>query len=177
MATSAHTEVPSGGRPPFPPFQKDTFASQLLWFAIAFIALYLLIAKIAIPQLGGIVDARRNRIAGDLAEAARRKKESDAALAAYEQALTDARNRAQVVANEARERLNAESEKTRHALEAKLNAKLAEAEGSIVATRNAAMANVHGIAAEAAAAIVQRLTGALPSGASVETAVADALKR
>jgi F-type H+-transporting ATPase subunit b len=177
MATSAHTEVPSGGRPPFPPFQKDTFASQLFWFAISFIALYLLISKIAIPQLAGIADARRDRIAGDLAEAARRKKESDAALAAYEQALTDARNRAQDVANEARNRLNAESEKTRHALEAKLNAKLAEAERSIVATRNAAMANVHGIAAEAAAAIVQRLTGIVPSGAAVESAVADALKR
>ena len=78
--------------------------------------------------------------------------------------LADARNRAQAVANETRERLNAESEKARHALEAKLNVKLADAEKTIVATKTAAMSNVHGIAAEAAAAIVQRLTGVAPSG-------------
>ena len=36
MATSAHTEAPGGGhKGPFPPFQFDTFASQILWFAIA----------------------------------------------------------------------------------------------------------------------------------------------
>ena len=39
MATQAHTEhteVPHKGG--FPPFAKDTFASQLLWLAIAFVA-------------------------------------------------------------------------------------------------------------------------------------------
>jgi F-type H+-transporting ATPase subunit b len=176
MATSAHTEVPGGGRGPFPPFQKDTFASQLLWLAIAFVALYAIMAKVALPRLGGIMAARRDRIADDLAEAARRKDQSDAALAAYEKMLVEARNRAQAVANETLERLNAESEKSRHALEAKLNVKLADAEKSILATKTAAMANVRGIAVEAAAAIVQRLMGLTPSSKAVEDAVGDALK-
>jgi F-type H+-transporting ATPase subunit b len=161
----------------FPPFDRETFASQLVWFAIFFIALYVLIAKFAQPRLAGILAARTSRIDDDLAEAERSKKQSDAALAAYEQGLADARNRAQGVANETRERLNAESDKSKHALEAKLNIKLAEAEKTIIATKSAAMTNVHGIAAEAAAAIVQRLTGIAPSGSAVEDAVASALKR
>jgi len=161
----------------FPPFDRETFASQLVWFAIFFFALYVMIAKFAQPRLAEILAARSNRIADDLAEAERNKKQSDAALAAYEQGLADASNRAQAVANETRERLNAESDKARHALEAKLNANLAEAEKTIVATKTTAMTNVHGIAAEAAAAIVQRLTGIAPSGAAVEDAVASALKR
>ena len=177
MATSAHTELPADGKKAFPPFAQETFVSQLLWLAIAFIALYAIIAKLAIPQLGGILEARRKRIADDLAEAAGHRKKSDAALAAYEKSLADARNRAHAVANETRDRLNAESEKSRHAVEAKLNLKLADAEKTIVATKTAAMLNVRGIATEAAAAIVQRLTGMPPASSAVEAAVADALKR
>ena len=175
MAQNAHTEVPPKGN--FPPFQKETFASQLFWLAIVFIALYLLMANVALPRLGGILAARQKRIADDLAEAADQKKQSDAALAAYEQGLADARNRAQSAANQTRERLNAESEKARHALEAKLNIKLAAAEKTIAATKTAAMANVRGIATETAGAIVQRLTGITPVSSAVAAAVAGALKR
>jgi len=177
MATNAHTEVPGGGKPQFPPFNKETFASQLVWFAIFFIALYLIIARLAIPRIGGIVKARSDRIAGDLAEANRLKEQSDAALKAYEKSLADARGRAQALANETRERLNAEADQARRKLEAALNIKLAEAEKTIAATKTAAMANVRGIAIETAGAIVERLIGAAPAGSAVEAAVADVLKR
>jgi F-type H+-transporting ATPase subunit b len=177
MATNAHTEHPGGGKPQFPPFNKETFASQLVWFAIFFIALYVLISRIAIPRIGGILEKRRERIELDLAEANRLKEQSDAALKAYEKSLADARNRAQALANETRERLNAEAEKRRKVLESQLNAKLAEAEKIIAATKAAAMANVHGIAVETAAAIVARLIGTVPATPAVEAAVADALKR
>ena len=93
-------------------------------------------------------------VEGDLAEANRLKEQSDAALKAYEKSLADARNRAQALANETRDKLNAEAEEARKKLEAELNAKLAEAEKTIAATKTAAMANVHGIAVDTAAAIV-----------------------
>jgi F-type H+-transporting ATPase subunit b len=177
MATGAHTEVPGGGKPQFPPFNKETFASQLVWLAIFFIALYALIARVAIPRIGGIFEARGARIAGDIAEANSFKDQSDAALAAYEKSIADARGRAQALANETRDRLNAAADKTRHTLEAELNLKLAKAEETIAATKTAAMSNVHGIAVEAASAIVERLIGAAPSPAAVQSAVAAALKR
>ena len=34
----------------FPPFQKETFASQLVWLVLVFVALYLLMSRIALPQ-------------------------------------------------------------------------------------------------------------------------------
>jgi F-type H+-transporting ATPase subunit b len=177
MATDAHTEHPGGGKLPFPPFNKETFASQLVWFAIFFIALYVLIARFAIPQLGGIIAARRGKVEGDLAEANRLKEQSDQALRAYEKSLADARGRAQALANETRDKLSAEADDRRKALESQLNAKLAEAEKTIAATKTAAMANVRGIAVDTAAAIVERLIGTAPSGSAVEAAVTDALKR
>ena len=177
MATGAHTEHPGGGKPQFPPFNKETFASQLVWFVIFFVALYVLIGRFAIPRLGGIIEARRGRIEGDLAEANRLKEQSDAALMAYEKSLAEARNRAQTLANETRDKLNAEAEEARKKLENELNSKLADAEKTIAATKTAAMANVRGIAVDTASAIVQRLIGTAPSGSAVEAAVADALKR
>jgi F-type H+-transporting ATPase subunit b len=178
MATDAHTETPGGGhKGPFPPFQAETFASQLVWLAITFAILYLLAAKVLLPRVGGIIEARRQRIEGDVAEAQRLKAESDAAIAAYEKSLADARARAQVLANETREKQAGAAEENRKALEQRLNAKLAEAEKTIAATKTAAMANVRVIAAETAAAIVERLIGSAPSDQVVTEAVADVLKR
>src|SRR5205823_5265276 len=118
---TAHTEVPGGAKEIFPPFQKETFPSQLFWLALTFIALYLVMSRVALPQIGGIFQARRERIGGDLAEAQRLKEESDSALAAYEKALAEARGRAQKIAEETSRRLNAEAEERRKALESELN--------------------------------------------------------
>jgi F-type H+-transporting ATPase subunit b len=170
--------IPAGERGKnFPPFDKSTFASQLIWFAIFFIALYVIIARLAIPRIGGIIDARRGRIEGDIAEANDLKEQSDQALKSYEKSLADARGRAQALGNETRDALNAQAEEARKKLESQLNAKLAEAEKTIAATKTAAMSNVHGIAVDTASAIVQQLIGTSPSGGTVEAAVADVLKR
>jgi F-type H+-transporting ATPase subunit b len=177
MATQAHTEVPGDHKGAFPPFNKETFASQLFWFAVCFIVLYLLMSRIALPRVGGILAARRERIEGDLKTAQRLKEDADAELAAYEKALADARGRAQAIANEMRDKLNAEAEQKRKGLGHDLNAKLAEAEKTIETTKQAALANVRGIAIDATAAIVERLIGRAPAVDAVETAVDAALKR
>ena len=173
---TAHTEAEGGHKAPFPPFQKDTFASQLVSLLIAFVALYLIVSKIALPRVGGVLDARQNAIDGDLTEAQKLKDASDEALKAYEAELTSARSRAQAISAETRDRLNAASEAERKTLEDRLSVKLAEAEKTIASTREAAMRNVRGIAADAATAIVQRLTGLAPDGKSVESAVDASLK-
>jgi F-type H+-transporting ATPase subunit b len=161
----------------FPPFDKSTFASQLIWLAIFFVALYVIAAKLALPRVGSILAERRARVSGDLDAARRMKDEADAANVAYEKALAEARARAQAIAGETRAALAAQSAEKRKALEAGLHGKLAEAEMSIAATKAAAMANVRGIAQEAAAAIVARLTGATPAQGAVAAAVDAALKR
>jgi F-type H+-transporting ATPase subunit b len=173
---TAHTEAEGGHKAPFPPFQKDTFASQLVSLVIAFVALYLIVSKIALPRVGSVIDARQNAIEGDLAEAQKLKDASDTALKSYESELAAARSRAQAIGAETREQLNAASEAERKTLEARLSVKLAEAEKTIAATRESAMSNVRGIAADAAAAIVQQLTGVSPDGNAVNSAVDASLK-
>jgi F-type H+-transporting ATPase subunit b len=173
---TAHTEADGGHKAPFPPFQKDTFASQLVSLLVAFVALYVIVSRIALPRVGGVIDARQNAIDGDLAAAQKLKDDSDAALKAYEAELAAARTRAQAIGAETREKLNAASEAERKTLEEKLAAKLAAAEKTIAETRTRAMSSVRGIAAEAAAAIVQQLTGKKPDAKSVKSAVEASLK-
>ena len=173
---TAHTEADGGHKAPFPPFQKDTFASQLVSLVIAFVALYLIVSKIALPRVGAVIDQRQDTIDGDLAAAQKLKDESDDALKAYESELAGARSRAQAIGAETREKLTAASEAERKTLEDRLSQKLADAEKTIASTREAAMSNVRGIATDAAAAIVQRLTGATPDSASVGQAVDASLK-
>jgi F-type H+-transporting ATPase subunit b len=175
---TAHTEVPGGHAPTFPPFDKQTYPSQLLWLSLTFVALYLLMARIALPRIDSILERRRASIAGDLAEAQRLKGESDAAIASYEKSLADARGRAQALVNDSRQQQAAETEAQRKTLDATLNARIAQAESSIAQTKSAAMVNVRGIATEAAAAIVERLIGIAPASRDdVAAAVAEALKR
>jgi F-type H+-transporting ATPase subunit b len=175
--TSVEHIPPSEHGSKFPPFDAQTFASQLFWLALIFIALYVVMSRIALPHVGSILERRRNHVEGDLAEAQRMKGESDAAIAAYERALADARGRAQALANETRERAAADAAARRKQIDTKLNSRIADAEKTIATTRSSAMANVSSIAAEAASAIVERLTGIAPVQREVSDAVGGALKR
>jgi F-type H+-transporting ATPase subunit b len=175
--SSIEATPPSEHGAGFPPFQKETYASQLLWLAIFFVALYLIAAKFALPRVGSIIMDRQRRLTGDLAEAARLKEAADNASAAYEQALAEARSKAQAMAAATHRKLKDEADLERKALEDKLNARLATAEQTIAATKSAAMTNVRAIAEEAAIAIVARLSGTAPPKAAIAAAVDAAIKR
>ena len=173
VAVTTGEFVPSAAAPDvFPPFDPRTFSAQLFWLALSFGALYFLMAKIALPRIGEVIEERRDRIQRDLDEAARLKSETDAALKSYEQSLADARGKAQGLAKETREKLAVETDAERHRVEADLNAKLAETEKRIVATKSRALTSVDEIAASTAADVVAALTGKQASADEVRQALA-----
>lgn len=157
----------------FPPFDPATFPSQIIWLAITFGLLYYLMSRIALPQVGAILEERDKRIASDLAEAGRLKAETDAAIAAYEQALAEARQNAHGIAQAARDKAKAESDQHRAAIEADLDKRMDEAETRITEVKDRALAEVDGIARETAEAIVETLLG---PGAARQTEIAAAVE-
>lgn len=161
----------------FPPFDASTFSAQLFWLAITFVALYLLMARVAIPRIGGILALRRDRIAGDLAAAEKAKANAEAAEADYDSALAAARANASAIAEKAREEARAAADKERSAIEADLARKLADAEARIGDIKAKALAEVGGIAGEATDAIVRRLLGAEVAASDVADAVAKAMAK
>jgi F-type H+-transporting ATPase subunit b len=101
------------------------------------------------------------------------KEQSDAARAAYEKALADARARAQGIASSTREQQAREAEAANKRLEAQLNERLTAAEQSIATSRSAAMGHVHAIASDSASAIVERLIGKTPDAQELAAALGD----
>jgi F-type H+-transporting ATPase subunit b len=157
--TTSEVHHEGGGHEAFPPFDATHFPSQIFWFVIAFAILYALMSRIALPRVGEIKQMRRDKIAGELDEAKGLQAQADAAGAAYEKTLADAKARAQMLAQEMHAKLAAETASKRHELEADLNTRLAAAEAQIGETKAKAMSSVGAIAREAAAEIVRHLTG------------------
>lgn len=170
----AGTEVPGGPHEggAFPPFDPNNFAAELIWLAITFGAIYFLMSKIALPRVGKILAARKDKIDSDLAAAQKAQDDAAAAAAAHEKTLAEAKAKAQAVGQAAHAEAGKQADARRAALEADLNGKLAAAEAQISATKTAAMGNVDAIAAETAQAILAHITGKPADAAAVSAAIA-----
>ncbi|HUV32026.1 MAG TPA: F0F1 ATP synthase subunit B [Devosiaceae bacterium] len=153
------------GGPPeiFPPFNVATYGSQLLWLALSFGALYLLMSRVALPRIGEILEIRRDRIEGDLAEAERLRQRTEQAIESYEQALAEARRKAHGIAEETRAGIRADLAEKRAAVEAELAGKMATAEARIQQTKTDALSNVEEIATDTATTLVSQILGRVPA--------------
>jgi F-type H+-transporting ATPase subunit b len=157
-AHTTATEAPKkeGG---FPPFDTNTFPSQLFWLAITFGFLFTVLWRAAGPKINAAITNRRNAINGAIGEAGKARAEAEAAQAAYETALAQARKRGNALAEETRQTLNAEIAKAKTDADAQAAGAMAAAEARIAQTRETAKGHVKTAARDAAIAIVERLTG------------------
>jgi F-type H+-transporting ATPase subunit b len=155
-AEAAEEASKSGG---LPQLNASHFEPQLFWLAVTFLALFFIMAKIALPRVGDVIEERRDRIKRDLDAASRLKADTDKALADYEKALADARTNASGIAKETRETLAAETDAERHRVDAQIATKLHEADTRIAATKSKAVSAIGEIAADTARAVVARLIG------------------
>jgi F-type H+-transporting ATPase subunit b len=154
-----------------PQLDISTFTPQLVWLAIWFVVLYLLMAKLALPRIARAMEARRRRREDDLARAAQLKAEADVASAAYQKTLAEARAQAQSTIKDASDRLAADAARQQRALAATLAEQIEAAERRIAATKEQALAEVRGIAVDVGRNIVEKLTGAAPDAAKMAAAV------
>src|SRR5580658_7013668 len=170
-ATQTQVGQEGGAHSNFPPFDPSNFPSQIVWFAIAFGFLYWYMSKRGLPALGAVIDGRKAQIAHDLDDATAMQQKADAAAAAHEKTLAEARAKAQSLAQAARDAAAADAQAKRQALEDELAAKLADAERGIAKTRADAMASVAEVARDAAGAIVERLGGRPADPSSIAAAI------
>ncbi|HWD57163.1 MAG TPA: F0F1 ATP synthase subunit B' [Stellaceae bacterium] len=158
-----------------PQLDYHTFVPQLVWLAITFVVLYVLMSRLALPKVRAAIDGRRHQLDSDLGSAAALKDEAEATLAAYQKTLSDARTAAQEVLRQTGEKLAAEAAERQHQLAASLAEQIAAAEARIAAGKEQALGEIRGIAAEVGTAVVEKLTGAAPDAAAMSGAVGRAL--
>jgi F-type H+-transporting ATPase subunit b len=167
-AAAEHAEHKGG----LPQLNINDFAPQLFWLVIAFCLLYLLLSRVALPRIGEVIDERRNRIDRDLQEAERLRSETEKSMASYEQALAEARAKAQGIVGEQRIKLTAEMNTERAKVEQSIAERTAAAEKQVEQLKTAALAQVNTIAAEAVGAIVAKLIGVEPQKGEIDEALA-----
>lgn len=162
-AEDIHTEAAAHGGEAagaFPPFDAALFPSQLIWFALTFGALYVVVSRFIVPKVAHVLAKRAGTIKGDLDAAAQKSAAADDARTAMEKAAAKARAEARALVEAARAdvaaKLNAEQEQA----EARLATRIGEAEAKLDAARVKALAEVPALADTLARDIADRLVPA-----------------
>jgi F-type H+-transporting ATPase subunit b len=159
-----------GGGEGLPQFDPTWWPGQIAWLVIIFLVVLAFMRLFAVPRLGGTIADREGRIAGDIAQARQLKAEADAQAQAAAEDRAKARGEAHRLAQDARAAARAKVSERLAAEEAKLAEASAKAEARIAEARERAMGNVGDIAAQAAEAIVEKLTGRAPMAAEAAAA-------
>jgi len=159
-----------------PQLDVATFPSQLVWLAITFIALLVVMTWVGLPRVGSILTERRKHIEDDLGRAAQMKEEAETVIAAYEKALAEARDEAQAMLRATVERMNATSAERLKKLADALSAETSAAERRIVEARDAALAGLRDVAVEVARVAAAKVSGSELDPARARAAV-DAVLR
>ncbi|MGC1305164.1 MAG: hypothetical protein WA840_22580 [Caulobacteraceae bacterium] len=153
-----------------PQFDTSNWPGQIFWLLITFAVVYAALSRVFIPRMRHGIDARRERIGADMAEARRLRDEAEAQAEIARAQMAQARAEAQRTSADAKAKAANEAAKRQAALQAELDAKLSEAEHRIRASRDQAMGQVRGIAVDTAAVIAEKLAGLSVSPAEAERA-------
>lgn len=143
-----------------PQLDPSLFSTQLFWLFVSFLVLFLIAWKTALPRVADVLNARRNRIDGDLERAQALKTEAEEVLSAYEKALADASAEAQGIHRQMAQSLAAERTRRQEELSRKLSAQTRDAETRIAAEKQRAAENIR----EAVLDVVQSASARLIGG-------------
>ena len=159
-----------------PQLHFPDYTPQVVWLVITFVALYLIMSRLAMPAIAGTLEKRQAKIQGDLDAAERANEETRQLLAAYEKRLSDAREDARRLQRERADADNAELANRLSALGERLGAEVGEAERRIAEQRTAVLAGLEQMARDVAASVYAKLTGQPADPGALDAKVATAAK-
>ncbi len=142
-----------------PQLDFATYPSQLFWLAVNFALLYWLMAKLALPRIGQIMDARAAAIKSDLDAASRLKAEAENIILSHDKNIAEAKNRARYLIKQAQDEITFEQNKQIGAIEAKLQTRMNEAEAKLAAAKAKVSQEMQPLSQELANLMVQKLLG------------------
>ena len=142
-----------------PQFDPAVWVPQLIWLAITFMALYLLMSRVALPRVSEVLEEREVRINESLRKAERLRLNAEDAIASYEKTIADVRAKAAGEVRAAREEAAAEAAERNAQLNERLVAEISAAEQRINKAREAAIAGLRDVAVTVSGAALERLIG------------------
>jgi F-type H+-transporting ATPase subunit b len=171
-ASAAGDAAEKGG---LPQLDFTTFPSQIFWLVVAFVGLFMLMSKVALPRIASVLEERADAIADDLDRAEDFRRKAEEAEAAYEQALKDARAKAQEIAGETRAEIQAQVAEATAKADAEIAARAAEGETRIAEIRDSAMQSVQQVAEDTGIAVVEAVMPDLADANAIKAAITNRL--
>jgi F-type H+-transporting ATPase subunit b len=156
-------------------FTTPLILSQVVWGAIIFVVLYILLSRTGLPMVASVLQERAAKIAKDLDDARAAKAGADAGMAEADQATATARAESRAAINAALEEAKNAAAAQAEALNTRLEKQLQDSEAQIARARASAMSALRQVATETAATVVTRLTGTAPDAARLDGAIGSAL--
>ncbi len=156
--------------------QLYSYLSQIFWLTVCMAALYFFLRGVALPRVAQVLDARQQKISGDLERAAAFKADAEKILAQYQAAVAEGREKAQVVLRRTANEAQAKATAAQDALGQRLTRQIKTAEDSIATARQAALANIQAVSADLARDAVNRLIGVKVDAAAANAAVSAAAR-
>ena len=158
-----------------PQLDFSTWPNQVFWLAVALVAIYLILTRVALPRIGAVLAERRGTIINDLGAAEDLKARAVEAEKAYQDALTSARTEAGKIVAKARADIQADLDAAIIKADADIGARTAVSEARINEIRAGAVESVSEVARDTAAEIVAVL-GGKATAAAVKAAVTARMK-
>ena len=162
--------------PGMPQLDFSTFPNQIFWLVVTLIVLYLVLSRVALPRIATVLSERHGAIQRDLDKAEEMKRSAIEAENTYNQALADARVKANDIVNEAKAEIQKDLDKAIAKADLEIAAKAAESEKAISAIKDSAVQSVEEVANITANNIVDAILPEAADTKKIKVAVATRLK-
>ena len=159
-----------------PQLDIGTWPNLIFWLILSVVALYFILARIAVPRIRTVLAERNDAISNDLEQAALLKRRAEEAETAYNTALATAREEAQKIAADTKTEIGKELSTLLAKADAEIAARSVESESRIREIRDSAARDVETVARDVAQDIVRAFLPAAADEGRVTAAVSARLK-
>lgn len=131
-----------------PQLDTSTYASQIFWLIVAFVLLYVMMSKVALPKVSEVLEIRESEINTNLNRAEKFQSEIEDVRSSYEKALEKAHADAAAVVQKIEEATTAKVNAKQGQFSDMAKDRLAKSEKNIQAAKNEVLSSLEDIAAD-----------------------------
>ena len=158
-----------------PQLDVSAFSPQIIWLIITFLLFYVLMAKVALPRIGNILEQRQAKIDDNLDMAQSLRNESRIDAESYDRAIAEAREQARKFILETTKEISIEASRQQEELGERLLGELKSAEEQINDAKVRAVKSIHKSAASLTSETMKILIGEKPAENEIKESISSAI--
>lgn len=143
----------------FPQLDISTYAGQVFWLFVAFVILYALMSKLALPRLGRVIDGRAKDREDNLSAAEKVSADAEKLRRTFEASLAEAQRSAQDLMREAERDITEMIAEGQAKFAENARKKMLSTEQTIQKAKNDAFASIADVSADLVTGMAEKIAG------------------